>query len=103
MARSPERSRDSRRFRHTACSSVMPQSVKVKFQVRDAVTGVAVYGRTVLSPVMQSPGQKFQTTAAYAFAPYITNPYILSELGTFNACAIATAYDGNDQFIGDTW
>jgi hypothetical protein len=82
--------------------NLVPQSYKAKFQIRNAVTGVAVYGRTFVLPQFQAAGAKYSTSAGQ-FAPYVTNPYILNELGTFNACAIATSYDQNDNYIGDTW
>ncbi|MEI8135240.1 MAG: FlgD immunoglobulin-like domain containing protein [bacterium] len=83
-------------------NTLTPQAFKVKFQIRNAVTGVAVYGRTYLTPVFTTAGQKLSTKVG-DFAPYVTNPYILNELGTFNACAIATSYDGSDNYIGDQW
>lgn len=81
--------------------SLNTQSFKVKFQIRNVVTGVAVYGRVfTLNNVLPS-GQV--STATGDFATYATNPNILNQLGTFNACAVATSYDGNDNYIGDRW
>jgi len=77
----------------------LQQSFKVKFQIRNVVTGTAVYGRTVCLQNM-APAEVRQTAA---FTPYSTNPNILSQLGTFNACAVATSYDCNDNYIGDVW
>ncbi len=76
----------------------MTQTFKVRFAIRNVVTGIAVYSR-VVSLLGMLPGQSKDT----AFAPYATNPNILSQLGTFNACAIATTYDTADVNIGDRW
>jgi hypothetical protein len=81
---------------------ITSQTFKVKFQIRNAVTGVAVYGRTFIPPNFSTPGQRYSTKDG-EFAYYQTNPYILNQLGTFNACAIATSYDQNDVYIGDQW
>jgi len=78
------------------------QTFKVKFQIRNTVTGVAVYGRTFVPPAFTAFGQKYSTKPG-DFTPYTTNPYILNELGTFTACAIATSFDQNDNYIGDQW
>ena len=78
---------------------IVTQTFKVKFQIRNVVTGIAVYGRVdVLNNVL--PGQQRIDSN---FASYITSPNILSQLGTFRACAIATSYDANDVFLGDRW
>ncbi|HWF45160.1 MAG TPA: FlgD immunoglobulin-like domain containing protein, partial [Candidatus Kapabacteria bacterium] len=74
------------------------QTFKVRFQIRNVVTGIAVYSR-VVSLINVLPGGKIDTV----FEPYATNPNILSQLGTFNACAVATPYDTSDRFIGDQW
>ncbi|HEY3875045.1 MAG TPA: FlgD immunoglobulin-like domain containing protein [Candidatus Kapabacteria bacterium] len=71
---------------------------KARFAIRNAVTGIAVYSR-VVSIVALAPGATKDTT----FAPYTTNPNVISELGTFNACAIATTFDTSDVNIGDQW
>jgi hypothetical protein len=77
--------------------SVM-HSFKVRFQIRNVVTGNAVYSRAV-SLINVLPGQSVDTS----FGAYATNPNILSQLGTFRACAIATTYDTADVNIGDRW
>jgi hypothetical protein len=78
---------------------LVAQTFKVKFQIRNVVTGVAVYGRVVtLNNVL--PGQ---TRVDSSFAVYATNPNLLTQLGTFKACAVATAYDATDKFLGDQW
>jgi hypothetical protein len=74
------------------------QSFKVRFSIRNVVTGIAVYGRA-LSLVNVPPGKDTTVT----FSNYATNPNILSQLGTFRACAIATTYDTSDVNIGDRW
>ena len=90
-------------------SSVTPQAkfknvdsvtntFKCRFSIRNAVTGIAVYSR-VVSLVGMLPGTTKDTT----FSPYTTNPNVVSELGTFNACAIATTFDTADVNIGDQW
>ncbi len=71
---------------------------KVRFAIRNLVTGIAVYSR-VASLINVGPGASKDTF----FTPYATNPNILSQLGTFNACAIATTYDTADSNIGDRW
>ncbi len=71
---------------------------KCRFTIRNSVTGIAVYSR-VVSLVGILPGASKDTT----FAPYTTNPNVVSELGTFNACAIATTFDTADVNIGDQW
>ena len=73
-------------------------SFKVRFQIRNVVTGNAVYSRAV-SLINILPGKSVDTV----FAGYATNPNILSQLGTFRACAIATTYDTADVNIGDRW
>src|SRR5581483_6931243 len=77
---------------------VATQTFKVRFAIRNVVTGIAVYSR-VVSLVGMLPGSSKDTS----FSPYATNPNILSQLGTFNACAIATTYDTADKNIGDRW
>ncbi|MBS1904852.1 MAG: T9SS type A sorting domain-containing protein [Bacteroidetes bacterium] len=77
------------------------QSFKVKFQIRNAITGIAVYGRVITLNNML-PGEK-RATKQGDFPAYSTNPNILNQLGTFNACAVATSYDGGDNYIGDRW
>ena len=81
--------------------NINQQTFKVKFQIRNVVTGTAVYGRTFCLNNML-PGEK-RGTGRNDFTPYSTNPNILNELGTFNACAVATTYDCNDNYIGDVW
>jgi len=76
----------------------LTQTFKVRFQIRNVVTGQAVYSR-VVSLINMLPGKSTDTS----FAPYSTNPNILSQLGTFNACAVATTYDTADVNIGDQW
>jgi len=71
---------------------------KVRFAIRNLVTGIAVYSR-VVSLMNIAPGAAKDTF----FAAYATNPNILAQLGTFNACAIATTYDTADSNIGDRW
>jgi hypothetical protein len=78
--------------------AVNTNTFKCRFTIRNSVTGIAVYSR-VVSLVGVLPGATVDTT----FAPYTTNPNIISELGTFNACAIATTYDTADVNIGDQW
>ncbi|MEP7233800.1 MAG: T9SS type A sorting domain-containing protein [Ignavibacteriota bacterium] len=80
---------------------LISQSFKAKFQIRNVVTGTAVYGRTYCVP-STLPGGLYKTKDG-DFTPYSTNPNILNQLGTFNACAIATSYDCNDNYIGDVW
>jgi hypothetical protein len=75
------------------------QTFKVRFSIRNVVTGIAVYGRTAFMLNM-NPGEK---RSAPGFTPYATNPNILNQLGTFQACAIATSFDTNDNYIGDVW
>ncbi|HEX5316066.1 MAG TPA: hypothetical protein VFX22_05390, partial [Candidatus Kapabacteria bacterium] len=75
-----------------------PHTFKVRFAIRNLVTGIAVYSR-VVSLINLPPGASKDTF----FAPYATNPNILAQLGTFNACAIATTYDTADSNIGDRW
>ncbi len=75
------------------------QSFKARFQIRNVVTGIAVYGRTS-NMLNMAPGEKRQ---ALDFTPYATNPNILNQLGTFKACAIATSFDTSDAYIGDVW
>jgi hypothetical protein len=75
------------------------QSFKVRFSIRNVVTGIAVYGRTS-NMLNMAPGEKRQVTD---FSPYATNPNILNQLGTFKACAIATSFDTSDVYIGDVW
>jgi len=77
----------------------LKQSFRVRFQIRNVVTGIATYGR-IVNLVDMTPGEKRQVTT---FTPYTTNPNILSQLGTFDATAIATPYDTNDVYIGDQW
>jgi hypothetical protein len=79
----------------------IPQTFKVKFQIRNYVTGVAVYGRTFTLANMLPA--EVRSTKAGDFAPYATNPNILNQLGTFRACAVATSFDQNDGYIGDRW
>ena len=71
---------------------------KVRYQIRNVVTGQAVYSR-VVNALNILPNASFDTT----FEAYVTNPNVLTQLGTFNACAIATTYDTNDVNIGDQW
>ncbi len=78
---------------------LVAQTFKVKFQIRNVVTGVAVYGRVVTLNNML-PGQ---TRVDSSFASYTTNPNLLTQLGTFKACAVATSYGATDQFLGDQW
>ena len=78
---------------------LVAQTFKVKFQIRNVVTGVAVYGRVVTLNNML-PGQ---TRVDSSFASYTTNPNLLTQLGTFKACAVATSYGASDQFLGDQW
>jgi hypothetical protein len=74
------------------------RTFKAKFQLRNVVTGVAVYGRVVnVTGLPQVPKQ--DTT----FALYVTNPNVTTQLGTFKACAVATSYDPSDQWLGDRW
>lgn len=75
-----------------------PQSFKVRFSIRNVVTGIATYGRAV-NAVNVTP----QKDTTITFTNYATNPNILSQLGTFRACAIATTFDTNDFNIGDRW
>jgi hypothetical protein len=75
-----------------------PQSFKVRFSVRNVVTGIAVYGRGL--NLVNVPAGKDTTVS---FPAYATNPNILSQLGTFRACAIATTFDTSDVNIGDRW
>jgi hypothetical protein len=77
------------------------QQFKVKFQIRNAISGVAVYGRVIVLDQM-TPGEIRKTTSGQ-FPAYSTNPNILNQLGTFNACAVATSYDASDNYIGDRW
>jgi hypothetical protein len=77
---------------------VNAHTFKCRFTIANAVTGIYVYSR-VVSLINVLPGATKDTT----FAPYTTNPNVISELGTFNACAIATSYDTNDVNIGDQW
>lgn len=77
------------------------QSFKVKFQIRNVVTGTAVYGRT-FNLLGMNTGEK-RGTKDGDFTAYSTNPNILNQLGTFNACAVATSYDPGDNYIGDVW
>lgn len=78
---------------------VITRTFKAKFQIRNVVTGVAVYGRVAtLSGVLAGANRTDSS-----FAPYITNPNILTQLGTFRACAIATSYDATDTWLGDQW
>jgi len=70
---------------------------KARFQIRNVVTGIMVYSRVVICDTIPTIAQK------KTFIPYATNPNILSELGTFNACAVATTYDSLDNNIGDQW
>jgi FlgD Ig-like domain len=77
---------------------VNAHTFKCRFAIRNAITGIAVYSH-VVSLVNVLPGATRDTT----FAPYTTNPNIISELGTFNACAIATSFDTADVNIGDQW
>lgn len=74
------------------------QSFKVRFAIRNIVTGIAVYGRAL--NLVNVPAGKDTTVT---FSNYATNPNILSQLGTFRACAIATTFDTNDVNIGDRW
>ncbi len=76
----------------------LAHTFKVRFAIRNLVTGIAVYSR-VVSLINVPPGASKDTF----FTPYATNPNILSQLGTFNACAIATTYDTADSNIGDRW
>ena len=76
----------------------LAHTFKVRFAIRNVVTGIAVYSR-VVSLLNVPPGGSKDTT----FSPYATNPNILAQLGTFNACAIATTYDTADSNIGDRW
>ncbi len=71
---------------------------KVRFSIRNVVTGIAVYSR-VVSLVDVQPHAIVDTV----FSPYATNPSILQQLGTFTAEAIATTYDTADSNIGDEW
>ena len=82
----------------TNVDSILHQSIKVRFQIRNVVTGIAVYSRVVVL-VNVPPSGSVDTV----FAPYATNPNILSQLGTFNACAVATTFDSTDANIGDQW
>ncbi len=77
---------------------VNAHTFKCRFSISNAVTGVYVYSR-VVSLLGVLPGATKDTT----FAPYTTNPNVISELGTFNACAIATSFDTADVNIGDQW
>ncbi len=77
---------------------VNPHTFKCRFTIANAVTGIYVYSR-VVSLLGVLPGATRDTT----FAPYTTNPNVISELGTFNACAIATSFDTADVNIGDQW
>jgi hypothetical protein len=70
---------------------------KARFQIRNVVTGIVVYSRVVVCDTAPTIPQK------KTFVAYATNPNILSELGTFNACAVATTYDSADNNIGDQW
>jgi hypothetical protein len=75
------------------------QSFKVRFQIRNVVTGIAVYGRAS-ALLNMIPGEQRQVPD---FTSYATNPNILNQLGTFKACAIATTFDTSDNNIGDRW
>ena len=77
---------------------VNTHTFKCRFSIRNAVTGIAVYSH-VVSLLGVLPGATRDTT----FAPYSTNPNVIDELGTFNACAIATSFDTADVNIGDQW
>lgn len=70
---------------------------KVRLQIRNVVTGIITYSRVAI--VDTTPTVPKQIT----FLPYATNPNILSQLGTFNACAIATTFDSVDNNLGDMW
>ncbi len=74
------------------------QTFKVRFTLRNVVTGQTTYGQTV-RVLNLLPGASIDTV----FPNYNTNPNLLSQLGTFRACAIATSYDTLDQNIGDQW
>ena len=76
---------------------LVTRTFKAKFQIRNIVTGVAVYGRVVTLNGVLAGANRSDTT----FAPYVTNPNILTQLGTFRACAVATSYDANDNWLGD--
>ncbi len=76
----------------------LAHTFKVRFAIRNVVTGIAVYSR-VVSLINVAPGASKDTV----FTAYATNPNILAQLGTFNACAIATTYDTADSNIGDMW
>ena len=82
----------------TNVDSILHQSIKVRFQIRNVVTGIAVYSR-VLILLNVPPGGSVDTS----FAPYATNPNILAQLGTFNACGVATTFDSSDINLGDQW
>ncbi len=78
-----------------------PQTFKVKFQIRNIITGLATYGRTFVLTNVAPQGTV--TTQSGNFTQYATNPNIINQLGAFYAYAIATAFDANDNFIGDRW
>jgi hypothetical protein len=73
-------------------------SFEARFQIRNAVTAVAVYSRDKAN-LNIAPG----ATVTDTFQAYATNPNILSQLGTFNACAISSGYDTSGNSIGDQW
>jgi hypothetical protein len=78
---------------------LVTRTFKAKFQIRNVVTGVAVYGRVITLNGVAAGAQRTDSS----FPPYITSPNILTQLGTFTACAVATPYDAADNFLGDQW
>jgi hypothetical protein len=71
---------------------------EVKFEIRNLVTNVATYAGNRLAFDL-APGSRDTIT----FDPYITNPYLISQLGIFQACAILTALDPKDsELYSDT-
>ncbi len=84
------------KFQNVTSSQTL--TFKTRFTIANSVTGIPVYDREV-SILGLLPGASKDTT----FAAYSTNPNVIQELGTFNACAIATTYDTADVSIGDQW
>ncbi|MDP4232322.1 MAG: FlgD immunoglobulin-like domain containing protein [Bacteroidota bacterium] len=69
--------------RITNTDNVAHSAIRVEYRIRNVVTLIPVYDDTVSMPSLAAGG-----SIDLKFPPYPTNPNILSELGTFDGCAI---------------
>jgi hypothetical protein len=82
--------------RFTNVDSVSHTSIVVRFIIRNVVTRIAVYGSSIVLRNVPA-GASVDT----AFSAYQTHRNILSELGTFEACAVSSDSDETGKSLGD--